>query len=171
MNEIRDRIREELNDREYRHAYAQEFLDMTLARQIRALRKARGWSQKDLADLLETKQSRISEIEDEEYGALSLATLKDLARVFDVYLNVRFTSFTDLLSQVDRTSMSELVVPRYADDPAVVSTQQTVSVASSQLRSYAVATTAFIEAVELRSTTVAQRDTVLLPPLAYETAA
>lgn len=144
---------------------------MTLARQIRALRKARGWSQKDLADLLETKQSRISEIEDEEYGALSLATLKDLARVFDVYLNVRFTSFTDLLSQVDRTSMSELVVPRYADDPAVVSTQQTVSVASSQLRSYAVATTAFIEAVELRSTTVAQRDTVLLPPLAYETAA
>lgn len=93
---------------------------MTLARQIRALRKQRGWSQAQLAELLNTKQSRVSAMENEEYGAFSIASLKDLARVFDVYLNVRFTSFADLLSQVDRTSMDELSVQRYSEDPGVI---------------------------------------------------
>lgn len=128
MTEIRDRLREELADQEYRHAYAQEFLDMTLARQIRALRKSRGWSQKDLADRLGTKQSRVSEIEDEDYGSLSIAALKDLATAFDVYLNVRFASFAELLNQVDRTSMADLGVPPYIDDQAVAVIEDTLSV-------------------------------------------
>lgn len=129
MTEETQQFQDQLVDVEYRHAYAQDFLDMTLARQIRALRKARGWNQKQLADLLGTQQSRISEIEDEEYGALSIATLKDLARVFDVYLNVRFTSFSEMLTQVDRTSMADLVVPSYAEDPAVA-TRETFSAES-----------------------------------------
>jgi len=122
MTEIRDRLKTELAETEYRQAYAQEFLDMTLARQIRALRKQRGWIQAHLAELLNTKQSRVSAMENEEYGALSVASLKDLARVFDVYLNVRFTSFAELLSQVDRTSMEELSVPGYPEDAAMLQT-------------------------------------------------
>lgn len=131
MTKIRDRMQAELADPEYRHAYSQDFLDMTLARQIRALRKARGWSQKQLADLLDTHQSRVSEMENEEYGALSIAALKDLARVFDVYLSVRFESFAELLARVDQTSMEDLVVPPYADDPFVASpTDETYTVSS-----------------------------------------
>lgn len=116
MTTVRDRLREELNDFEYRHEYASEFLDMIVARQIRALRKERGWTQSELAAKLQKKQSFISAIEDEDYGALSLSTLKELARVFDVHLEVRFTSFADLLDDVERSSLEELQVPPFSED-------------------------------------------------------
>ena len=116
MTTVRDRLREELHDAEYRHEYASEFLDMIVARQIRALRKERGWTQSDLAAKLQKKQSYISAIESEEYGALSLSTLKELARAFDVRLEVRFASFEGLLDDVERSSMEELQVPPFSED-------------------------------------------------------
>lgn len=119
MSEIAEDLKANLADVEYRHVYAHEFLDMTLARQIRALRKQRGWSQAQLAEMLKTKQSRISEIENEDYGSLSIATLKSLAEAFDVYLNIRFASFAELLTQVEQTSMSDLEVAAYPDDAAM----------------------------------------------------
>lgn len=117
MGKIRDEVLEELHDRAYRHDYAQGFLDMTLARQIRAIRKQRGLSQADLAEALGTRQSAISLLEDEDYGSMTLSTLKELARAFDVYLDVRFTSFARLADSVEHTDMQALSVPAFEDDP------------------------------------------------------
>ena len=117
MSELRDELRSELHDPEFRHSYASEFADMVLARQIRALRKQRGLTQKQLAEDIGSAQPFISSIEDEEYGSLTISTLKDLARAFDVYLDVRFTSFAKLLEAVEHTSMNDLEVPAFSDDP------------------------------------------------------
>lgn len=117
MGEIRDELLAEIGDREYRHGYAREFLDMVLARQIRVLRKQRKLSQADLASMIGTGQPYISQIEDEEYGSLSLNTLKDLAKAFDVYLDVRFTSFARLLDAVEYTGSEDLKVAPFTDDP------------------------------------------------------
>jgi transcriptional regulator with XRE-family HTH domain len=117
MGKIRDEVLAELHDPEYRHDYAQSFLDMTLARQIRAIRKQRGLSQADLAEALGTRQSAISMLEDEDYGSMTLSTLKELARAFDVYLDVRFTSFSRLADSVEHTSIDALEVPAFDNDP------------------------------------------------------
>lgn len=117
MGDIRDEVIRDLRDREYRHDYAHSFLDMTLARQIRALRKQRGLSQTDLAEILGTRQSAISMLENEDYGAMTLSTLKELARAFDVYLDVRFTSFSRLADSVERTQMQDFEVPGFDEDP------------------------------------------------------
>jgi transcriptional regulator with XRE-family HTH domain len=119
MTEIKHELVAELSDPDFRHGYAAEFVDMIVAQQIRALRKQRGWTQTELAERIGTKQPFISQIEDEDYGSISISTLKDLARAFDVYLNVRFESFSTLLSQVDASSASELEVPLFAIDPLI----------------------------------------------------
>jgi transcriptional regulator with XRE-family HTH domain len=119
MTDIRNELLGDLGEEEFRHEYADEFLDMILARQIRALRKERGWTQVDLAKKLGTSQPFISAIESEDYGALSLSTLKELARVFDVYLNVRFESFARMVAQVESSSSAELQLAPYDLDPAI----------------------------------------------------
>lgn len=116
MGEIRDELVDDLRDKDFRHDYASEFIDMVLARQIRAIRKQRNLTQQQLAALIDSRQSFISEIEDEDYGSLSLNTLKELARAFDTYLDVRFVSFKALLDSVESVSLKELQVPPFTDD-------------------------------------------------------
>lgn len=117
MDEIQNELLAELNEPEFRHAYASEFIDMILARQIRALRKQRNWTQQQLAERIQKHQSFISALEDEEYGSMTLSTLKELAESFDVYLSVRFKSFRNLIEQVSHSSMKDLEVPSFEEDP------------------------------------------------------
>src|SRR5260221_10490829 len=119
MTNISTELLTDLKDEEYRHEYAGEFLDIILARQIRALRKERGWTQAEFQKRIGTSQSFIPAIESEDYGSLSISTLKDLARAFDVYLNVRFDSFATLVSQVESSGSAELRVPVFVSDPAI----------------------------------------------------
>jgi transcriptional regulator with XRE-family HTH domain len=127
MNDIRTELLADLKDEEFRHAYAWEFVDMILARQIRALRKHRGWTQADLAKKIGTSQPFISAIEDEDYGSLSISTLKDLARAFDVYPVVRFESFATLVTNVDSSSAEELQVPPFDEDPSILTMARQMS--------------------------------------------
>lgn len=121
MDEIQNELLTELNEPEFRHAYASEFIDMILARQIRALRKQRNWTQQQLAERIQKHQSFISALEDEEYGSMTLSTLKELAESFDVYLSVRFKSFRNLIEQVSHSSMKDLEVPSFEEDPVLQS--------------------------------------------------
>ena len=57
-----------------------------LAERVRALRESRGWSQQHLAELLNTEQPRICEIETGVVKTPRLTTLIDLARVLGVGL-------------------------------------------------------------------------------------
>ena len=77
-------------EREYREAYAASELDTLLAMQIRVLREQRGWTQAQLAERAGMKQARISAMEDVNYQAWSVRTLKRLAAAFDLPLMVSF---------------------------------------------------------------------------------
>jgi transcriptional regulator with XRE-family HTH domain len=104
------------DDKDYRNAYADESLNITIATQIKVLREQRGWYQKDLADKANMKQSMISRFEDVNYASWSISTLKRLAEAFDVILDVRFRSFKDLVIDTCSFSRESLQVPEFRKD-------------------------------------------------------
>ena len=88
---------QKLQTKEYRDAYAESQLSIEIPFQIRALRKARGWTQAKLADLCGIPQARISHIEQPGRDPLSLRTLYRLSSAFDVGLLVQFVTFSELV--------------------------------------------------------------------------
>lgn len=103
MTQFSNRIKTSFSDKEYRHAYANEFLNTFIATQIKVLRKQCGKSkQRDLAREAGMKQSAISRLEDINYSSWSLSTLKRLAYAFDLRLKVSFESFGSLISDFER---------------------------------------------------------------------
>lgn len=66
-----------------------------LARRIKYLRVYRGLTQKDLAKLLGTGQSRIAQSEDPAYDKMSLATLRKLSKALGCRL------FVDLVVDIE----------------------------------------------------------------------
>ena len=63
MYQSRAKLKRELRDAEYRYAYAEDFLNTSIATQIVVLREQRGLSQTQLAALVGTKQPGISDSE------------------------------------------------------------------------------------------------------------
>lgn len=112
-----NRLRGKLKNKSYRDAYVQAHLQQGLAYQICALRKQRGWSQKDLAEQLSLKnQSAVARMENPGYGKLSIATLLKLASVFDVALSVRFQSYSAFLDERRDLSQAALNVPSFEEE-------------------------------------------------------
>lgn len=113
-------LREDLintaDDKEYRHAYAEESLNLSIATQIKVLREQRDMTQQRLAEEAGMKQSMISRYEDVHYSSWSINTLRKFARAFDVYLEVRFRSFREMVESVDNFSRETLQVPKFTDD-------------------------------------------------------
>jgi transcriptional regulator with XRE-family HTH domain len=108
----------ELRDRLYRQAYVEAHAKDTIAFQLRRMRLARGWEQKDIATKLGNPklQPMISRYENPDYGRYSVATLLELAKVFDVALVVRFTKFGELVRWDLHKTAATLQPVSYADD-------------------------------------------------------
>jgi transcriptional regulator with XRE-family HTH domain len=104
------------NSPEYRHAYAEENLDLSVGTQIKVLREQRDWRQADLAVHAEIRQPMVSRYESVNYSNWSINTLKKLARAFDVWLDVRFRSFGELVTTTEKFSRESLQVPKFSDD-------------------------------------------------------
>ena len=102
----------ELKDRGYREAYVEAHAKDTVAFQLRQMRIAENWEQKDVAARLGNSklQPMISRYENPDYGKYSVTTLLELARVFDVALVVRFVKFSELL-RWDLHKTSETLQP------------------------------------------------------------
>lgn len=122
MSELAENLRSEFCDKEYRHAYADEFLNSYIATQIKVLREQRGWSQERLAQEADMKQSRISLLENVGYSSWSISTLKRLAEAFDLTLRVSFESFGSRLTDVVRFSRESL--ERFSFDEDVAFSKQ-----------------------------------------------
>lgn len=103
-------------DKDYRHGYADESLNISIATQLKVLREQRGWRQEDLADEARMQQSMISRYENMNYASWSINTLRKFAIAFDVWLDVRFRSFGELVTVTESFSRESLEVPRFADD-------------------------------------------------------
>ncbi len=114
-----------LADKEYAEALRDANINTSIADQIRGLREARGWTQKELGSRAldnngkPIQQERISELEDPDYGRCSLTTLKRLASAFDVNLVVRFSPFSELADWLADLPSDRLTVPSRVDDPGL----------------------------------------------------
>lgn len=115
-----EKLKKKMSDREYRRAFAEGFLDDSLALQIRTLREKRQLSQDDLAERTGMKQATISRIENSEYGRWTISTLKRLARALDLPLSVRFQSWGELLDDASHFTPECLSIPGFERDPAFV---------------------------------------------------
>lgn len=107
---------EKLTDKTYRDAFVSDEIDIGLPMQLRAMREARGWKQKEVAEKTETKQSRFSLMEKPGYGRFSLNTLKKIASVFDVGLIVSFVPYSEMIDFVNSLGPKRLSIPSFASE-------------------------------------------------------
>lgn len=121
MNTYRGRLIKALQDEEYRYAYDEEFANSRMATQIKVIREQReGMTQAKVAEKAGMKQSRISALENVDYSAWSISTLRRLAKALGVRLAFKFESWGELLSEVESFSRDALQRPDFENDPAFV---------------------------------------------------
>ncbi len=96
------------SDRDYRHAYLSSTIGQTLSTQIYYLRTRAEMNQYELAEAAEMKQPRISMLE-KTCENVSLATLKKIAKAFDVALIVKFVPFSQVLNELDNENLDKIV--------------------------------------------------------------
>jgi transcriptional regulator with XRE-family HTH domain len=117
MSELVDKIREEFQDKEYRHAYADECLNTMIATQIKVLREQREMTQEQLAEEAGMRQPRIPLLEDATYSNWTINTLRRFAKAFDVALSVKFETFSRVINDFENLSRESLQRVAFADDP------------------------------------------------------
>ena len=114
---LRNRLKRQLRDKQFRHAYADEHLNLSIGTQIKAIRERRGMTQATLAEKIGTKQTGISRIESANYSRWSIAVLRRLAEAFDLRLRVSFEEFGTLWKEVDDFSRESLERREFNEDP------------------------------------------------------
>lgn len=126
---------------EARAKFVESHINKGLAYQLRAMREARGWSQEELAELVDMPQTAISRLESPDYGKPTITTLKRVAKVHDVALVVRFVPFSKLVNWVSGTpylenglSSDALAVPSFEEEANCGEFDQVVNTAIPVLR-------------------------------------
>ena len=116
MNELRDNLRKDFHDVDFRHIYAEESLNTFIATQIKVLREQQGLTQQKLAQTVGMAQPRIAVLEDINYSNWSINTLKRIARGLDLRLSVRFESFSSLIPELEDFDRIALERQPFKDD-------------------------------------------------------
>jgi len=117
MSDLTKLLKQAFKNKDYRHGYADEFLNSSIATQIKVLREQRGWSQKELAKLAQMKQPRISVMENVNYSSWSIKILRELAEAFDLTLCVSFETFGKRLADIVRFNRENLERFSFENDP------------------------------------------------------
>lgn len=73
-----DILKKELRDPEFRREYRALAEEFTVATEVIRLRKARGWTQKELAEHAHTSQPAVARLESGNYRNVSLSFLRKL---------------------------------------------------------------------------------------------
>lgn len=110
MKELVNRLIHEFMDKDYAHAYMDSHQSSRIATQIKVLREQRKLTQKQLAELSKMKQERISALEDVDYDAWTISTLRKLARAFDTTLQISFVPFSQGIQDIADFSSDYLQV-------------------------------------------------------------
>ncbi len=103
---------------EYRHAYMEAAIEQGVAWQIKINREKRNLSQGELANMIGSRQSAISRVEDASYGRHRLETLTKIANAFDCALQVRFIPYSKLARDSDDLSPEALYAKSYTEEIA-----------------------------------------------------
>ena len=127
MKELADQLLVEFRNKEYAHGYVNQFYDIAIAAQIKALREQHGWSQEELAKAASMKQERISLLENVDYDAWTMKTLRQLGEAFDVVARVSFVGFSDAIVDVINLRAEKLSVPEREQSLDNFSTMQLIT--------------------------------------------
>lgn len=103
-----------------RKAYMEATVEQDIAWQIASNRRARRWSQKELATRLGTRQSAVARLEDSTYGRHSIQALVKVAHAFDCALRVVLVSYSTLAKEAADTSDEALYVAPFADERPLI---------------------------------------------------
>jgi transcriptional regulator with XRE-family HTH domain len=114
---LRQNLTAEFQDRDYRYAYAESFLNTKLASQIRTLRQQRSLTQNQIAELMNIKQPGYARFEDVNHSVWKTDTLWDIARALDVRVNISFESFGTLIEEKEHFDKYHLERPAFVNDP------------------------------------------------------
>lgn len=109
----------QLVDKPTREEYVASQVRDSLPKQIRAMRRRRGLTQKVLAERAGTTALRISQMERASRHTLRIDTLLRLAAALDVGLEIRFVEFGDLIERgrrLDPEKFSPRPFDRELDD-------------------------------------------------------
>jgi transcriptional regulator with XRE-family HTH domain len=104
----RTELTKKLVSKKYRYVFTDDRIRRGLPLQIRAIREARGWNQKQLGDAAGIPQANVSRIENTREKFLSFQTLLRIAEAFDMALVVKFAPFSELEELATRP-LAELV--------------------------------------------------------------
>ncbi|MHB8068158.1 MAG: helix-turn-helix domain-containing protein [Desulfobaccales bacterium] len=124
MSDLFDKLKISFKDKDYRHGYVDEFLNVSIATQIKVLREQRGWTQEELAKYAKMKQPRISVMESVNYSSWSINTLRKLAETFDLTLRVSFESFGSRLKDIEQLNRETLKRPSFKNDPTFIEKEE-----------------------------------------------
>jgi transcriptional regulator with XRE-family HTH domain len=100
-----------LRDKELRDKFLADNIKIGLRNQLKSLRDSRDLTQKDLAELINTKQSVIGRLENKPEG-VSLPTLLKLASALDVGLVVRFESIDTVIDWYSNPTQKKMTPQR-----------------------------------------------------------
>ena len=117
MQDLVNSLRKSFRDKEYRHGYVDDFLNASIATQIKTLREQRRWNQQELAKQAGMLQPRISVMENINYSSWSIKVLRKLAEAFDLTLCVSFEGFGRRVGDIERFSWQALERNSFDDDP------------------------------------------------------
>ena len=117
MIERREKLKAQLKDKKYRDAFVSEHIDTGIPFQIRALRKQRKLTQRELSEITSMAQERISVAENPNYSRFNIKTLKRIASAFEVALIVRFVPISELVKWELNLSSEALEAVSFEDDP------------------------------------------------------
>jgi transcriptional regulator with XRE-family HTH domain len=116
VNELLERLREDLSSEDNRYAYADAMTNAFVSAQIKTLKEDRRLTQEELAGLIGTQQSGISRLLRSDYSAWNVDTLRKLARAFGVRLVIRFEEFGTLLEDVSGFTKKALLPRKFEED-------------------------------------------------------
>lgn len=106
--DVNSEIFERISDKRRRTRYLSNQIRLGLSFQMRSLRKERNLTQKQLAELIGTKQAVISRIENHNADRLSIPTLIKIAEVLDVGIIVRFEEIDTIVDWYENMSPAKL---------------------------------------------------------------
>jgi len=123
MSSVRSQLLANFQDKKYRDLFVAEQIFSGLPAKIRSMRMRRFDSQGAFAGALGKRQSWVSQLENPNYGRLSLTTLLEIAAVFDVGLRVDFVPFSEVLDAATSRTREWFDVPTYKEDRGLAEAQ------------------------------------------------
>ena len=129
------KVAEKLKDLAYRKAYIASQINIGIPFQIRALMKARGWTQETLAEKTGMLQPRISGLMKPGKTRPNIETLRRVAEAFDCALIVRFAPFSELARWAEDFEPDSFNVPAFSDDVGFIERKSATSDKSTAILS------------------------------------